>query len=196
MTLAEFRTNLACRIVDMMKSCVCRRCEKLHRHTLLSYPAYEDSECKDEVYVDIHTPVNSWMRSVMAESPDNFMYMTSVLYSIPEVVNDIDGFLCIAPILQVYPLHVHGVPDKIRACMEMRRKYPRMNGADMRSAEEYFASIFTNISHERCIISVYRSRGYDKIDAIEREWEMDIPEYTGYLQWMPREMIDEVIMLK
>lgn len=207
--MEAFRDQLTMKIVEHVKALTCSECNGI-RTDLLSDKKYS-SECGhnpwERVKYDIAAFTNRgyleiWMRYAPVESIENYDRLTQQLYNVPEVVNNIDVFLRVASILAFFHSTSPFIPHILSICIRIVKELPCVTICELAHVFRQLATqhpMYTPDAElnefENAFVARIREIHQLHIHPAWNSWVMDDQEYTEYIQWLPREMMEDVTQL-
>lgn len=189
-----FYTELKAKVELFVKEKVCKECSRIHLSTLFQK---EQSTCYMGEFVIPSNYIQIWMRYFLVTTCSFDMVCRWLYTHCTEVAEDIDAFLFISCVLRKSRLLGATTRIRIREAMDAKKKYPRFTTSDFYaiSHESAFSIFYYGELSSEVLCMEYHERGYARLDELEEEWYMDTQEYTGYIQWMPKEMLEDVMRM-
>lgn len=204
--MEAFRKRVISEVVKRVDAATCVRCNTVGQNALREHTNTITCSCTSSQSPS-HVPqrseqfkLNLWMRVVLVEVSYDFDAIMNFLYRIPMVVQNVEIFVEIAPIFAYIPSISYTASVVLQKSIELYKEYPGLQGCDfihafrnMRRKYPIYISAHSldvwSREYADCILAIYAS----KVSAVWEEWFMETPVYTAYIQWLPREMMEDVV---
>jgi hypothetical protein len=134
-------------------------------------------------------------------------YMDSfrcVLYNIAIVRENLPTFFRLLALINKVDFYDEGYPAFITAAIQIAKTFPHMSVWDIGFA--YRSAVWKNAdfmleSYNEGIMTRRLQKWKEIVyqqqtSGLWEEWEMRVPEFTSWIQWLPRELIEDVATLQ
>lgn len=180
-------------VKKLMHSYVCWNCSRI-----TADPEYVRCECKKVINAEknrktkrsSNSILRAWVRFIggercfyyifyhIAPTRENVLIINCICVTFPSTIND-----------------VARVREYYKTCNLFKECSHTTIDEYLKLLEHEYPSYISFHRFEGDVKEGDRHNQQKQIDATKEEWEMDVEDYTSYIQWLPREICDDVVAI-
>lgn len=160
--------------------------------------------------------INMWAVSYVHVHSEKIVKISQAMYKIPEVHDHLPALIQVSQILGTEPPNSLLFPMLVKTLLRLTMMFPQMYGSTMKAYyKRAHSAIRVPTNSKSCELRSEASNnsnefriGMERLQKWEelicqaqtsgmwKEWEMNTSEFTSWIQWLPREMVEDVASLE